>query len=176
MRKNIILTGAPSSGKTTVIRKIIDRLDCPTQGFFTEEERVDGRRSGFMMISLGNERGYLAHQDISSDIRIRRYGVNIENVENIAARSIEPKEGTLIILDEIGKMECFSLKFRETVVRALASPNIVIGTITLGGGDFIKSVKSRDDIEIVEVNPENRNELPEMILKKIRALQKAHTV
>lgn len=170
MRKNIFLTGAPSSGKTTVIRKIIDRLDCPAQGFFTEEERVDGRRTGFIMTSLDNARGYLAHQDISSDIRIRRYGVNIENIEKIAARSIDPKEGTLIILDEIGKMECFSTKFKETAVRALASPNIVIGTITLGGDDFIKSVKNRDDIKIVEVNPENRNELPEVILKKIRAL------
>ncbi len=39
MKKNIFLTGAPSSGKTTVIKKIISRLEHPAVGFYTEEER-----------------------------------------------------------------------------------------------------------------------------------------
>ncbi len=129
-----------------------------------------------MMNSLDNERGYLAHQDIPSPVRVRRYGVSVENIERIAVRSIEPGDGTVVILDEIGKMECFSLKFREAAVRALGSANIVVGTVTLGGDDFIKSVKGRDDIEIIEVTPENRNRLPEMILEKIHGLQRERMV
>jgi nucleoside-triphosphatase THEP1 len=38
MKKNIFLTGAPSSGKTTVIKKIITKLPYPAYGFYTEEE------------------------------------------------------------------------------------------------------------------------------------------
>jgi len=49
----------------------------------------------------------------------------------------------------------------------LDSPNVVIGTITLGGTGFIQEVKNRSDIEITEVTHENRDELPGMILKRI---------
>jgi len=169
-KKNIFLTGAPSSGKTTVIKKIVGRLSCPTRGFYTEEEKVDGRRVGFLMKTLDGRKAYLAHQDIHSPFRIRRYGVSIENIEAIAVPSIAPVSGNVIILDEIGKMECFSEVFKKAAVDALDSPNIVIGTITLGGDDFIRTVKSREDIEMHEVTPENRDALPEVILRKISEL------
>ncbi|TNF55804.1 AAA family ATPase [bacterium] len=170
MRKNIFLTGAPSSGKTTVIKQVIASLDHPAQGFYTEEERKEGKRVGFLMKTLDNRTGYLAHQDITSDFHIRRYGVSIENIETIAVPSITPAKRNIIILDEIGKMECFSEIFKEAAQNALDSPNIVIGTITFGGDDFILGVKSRDDIEITEVTQENRNSLPDVILKKIAQL------
>ena len=58
-----------------------------------------------------------------------------------------PNAEHVIILDEIGKMECFSQKFVAAAKQALDSPSIVIGTITLGGSDFILEVKQRSDIE-----------------------------
>ena len=166
IKKNIFLTGAPSSGKTTVIKKVIKGLDRPANGFYTEEERIGGKRVGFMMNTLSGETGYLAHQDIISDFHIRRYGVSMENIETIAVPSITPHENDIIILDEIGKMECFSEVFKKAALAALDSTNIVIGTITFGGGEFIQEVKEREDIEIVEVTENNRDSLPELILEK----------
>jgi nucleoside-triphosphatase len=170
MKKNIFLTGAPSSGKTTVIKKVIKRLEHPANGFYTEEEREGGKRTGFLMKTVDGKSGYLAHQDIKSDFHIRRYGVSIANIENIAVPSIAPVRRYIIILDEIGKMECFSEVFRMAAVRALDSPNIVLGTITFGGDDFILRIKNREDIEITEVNKENRDALPDMILQKINTV------
>jgi len=164
------LTGAPSSGKTTVIKKVIEGMDHPANGFYTEEERVDGKRVGFLMKTLDGRNGYLAHQDIKSDYHIRRYGVSIENIENIAVPSITPVKNNIIILDEIGKMECFSRAFKQAAANALDSPNIVIGTITFGGDDFIREVKKRKDVEINEVTMDNRNSLPDLILRKISSL------
>ncbi len=172
IKKNIFLTGAPSSGKTTVIKKVISRLELPATGFYTEEERSGDRRVGFMMKTLEGKKGYLAHQDIKSDFMIRRYGVSIHNIETIAVSSISPVKNSVIILDEIGKMECYSDIFKKTAIMALDSPNIVIGTITLGGDDFIQSVKNRDDIEISEVTLHNRDSLPDLILSKIKSLSK----
>ncbi len=170
MKKNIFLTGAPSSGKTTIIKKVINALPIPFNGFYTEEERIGEKRVGFLMHTLDGKSGYLAHQDIQSDFHIRRYGVSIENIEKLAIPSIAPHNQDIIILDEIGKMECFSEKFIVAATKALDSPNIVIGTITFGGTDFILEVKKRDDIEIIEVTPENRDELPQIILQKIKKL------
>ena len=167
-RKNIFLTGAPSSGKTTVIKKIIESLEHPANGFYTEEERVDGKRIGFLMKALDGRMGYLAHQDIKSDFHIRRYGVSIENIENIAVPSITPVKNNIIILDEIGKMECFSMAFKQATVNALDASNIVVGTITFGGDDFIREVKKREDMEINEVTEDNRDLLPNVILTQIK--------
>ena len=171
MKKNIFLTGAPSCGKTTVIKKLIAMLDAPAKGFYTEEERDAVRRIGFLMKTLDGKEAYLAHQDIESEFRIRRYGVGIENIKKLAVPAIEPQSGMIIILDEIGKMECFSEKFREAALSALDSPNIVVGTITLGGDDFIRGVKERDDLELTEVTLENRDDLAPWIFERIREIR-----
>ena len=171
LKKNIFLTGAPSSGKTTVIKKVLARLRYPANGFYTEEERVAGRRTGFVMKTVQGKSGYLAHQEIRSDFHIRRYGVSIENIELIAVPSIAPRNRNIIILDEIGKMECFSDVFKQAALKTLDSSNIVIGTITLGGDDFITGIKKRGDIEILEVTQENRDSLSDLILGRIERLQ-----
>ncbi|MCX7679198.1 MAG: nucleoside-triphosphatase [Spirochaetes bacterium] len=168
--KNIFLTGAPSSGKTTVIKKIIGMLPYPKSGFYTEEERVEGRRVGFILHSLDGKMGYLAHQNIVSPYRVRRYGVDIHNIETIAVPAIKPIANHIIIMDEIGKMECFSEIFKQAALRALDSDNIVVGTITLGGDDFILQIKQRNDIHITEVTLQNRDTLPVQIVEKINKL------
>lgn len=170
MKKNIFLTGAPAVGKTTVIKKVIEGLGFPANGFYTEEERVAGKRTGFVMRTVDGRKGYLAHQDISSDFRIRRYGVSIENIETIAVPSIAPVGKNIIILDEIGKMECFSESFKRAALAALDSCNPVIGTITLGGDEFIMRIKNRNDIRIHEVTPDNRDLLPAIMLKILTEL------
>jgi len=172
MKKNIFLTGPPSAGKTTVIKKVIAESGFWFNGFFTEEVKLNGKRAGFLMKTCDGSSAYLAHQDIKSDYTIRRYGVSITNIETLAVPSIKPRDNSIIILDEIGKMECFSDLFQDAALEALNSENIVIGTITYGGGDYIQAVKKRDDILIIEVTLENRNNLPAEIIRMILNLKK----
>ena len=113
------------------------------------------------------ERVILPIRIYKSDFHIRRYGVSIDNIEHIAVPSITPVKNHVIILDEIGKMECFSKTFKQAAVNVLDAPNIVIGTITFGGDTFILEVKKREDIEIHEVTVDNRDLLPDLILRKI---------
>ncbi len=122
------------------------------------------------MYTLSGEHGYLAHQDIESEFHIRRYGVSIENIEAIAIPSIKPISDHIIILDEIGKMECFAYRFIDAAREALNSPNVMIGTITLGGTGFISEVKERVDVKIIEMTDQNRNRMPEKILKIVDQL------
>lgn len=171
MIKNILITGAPSSGKTTVIKKVLSSLPLKANGFYTEEERIEGKRVGFVLHTLDGKQGYLAHQDVQSEHHIRRYGVSVPNIEAIAVPSITPGENPVIILDEIGKMECFSPAFIEAAKRALDSSCIVIGTITLGGEGFIQEVKERSDVLIWEVTLENRDLLPAKVIKYIIKLE-----
>ena len=70
----------------------------------------------------------------------------------------------LIVIDEIGKMECFSALFKKTLVSLLDSKHRVVGSITLKGDRFIRQIKARDDVLLVTVTLKNRDKLEGMFL------------
>ena len=170
--RNIFLTGPPSSGKTTVIQKVIAKIGKKATGFYTQEIKKQGKRVGFLMKTLDGKEGLLGHETIKSPYHIRRYGVSIENIEQIAVPAITAQsEDTIVVIDEIGKMECFSSAFCEAARKALDAPNMVLGTIAVGGTDFIRTIKERDDIKIYQVTLQNRDQLPDQLLKIISPIE-----
>ena len=169
--KNILLTGPPRCGKSTLVEKIVARIDRPMTGFFTREMREGGRRVGFLIITLDGKQGILAHEASKSEIRVGKYGVNLDSLDQIAASSMIPsKPDQIVILDEIGKMECLSRLFRETLIRVLDSPNTVIGTVAFKGIPFIETIKRRPDVLLVTVNEKNRNSLVDSLSGQISFL------
>jgi nucleoside-triphosphatase len=101
-----------------------------------------------------------AHESLKSAIRVGRYGVNLNDLNGIVVPSMIPSNvEQVVIIDEIGKMECFSKLFRETLIRTLDSSNTLVGSIALKGGEFIRKMKSRADVKIILVNEQNRERL-----------------
>jgi len=159
-RKNILFTGSPGCGKSTLIEKIVARTKRPATGFFTREIREHGRRVGFSINTLDGKEGVLAHQNIKSRYKVGKYGVNIQDIDSVAVSAMHTdNEKVVVVIDEIGKMECFSPLFEDAVLRVLNSKNPVLGSIPLSGGPFIGKIKRRDDILIVEVTKNNRDSL-----------------
>jgi len=158
---NILLTGNPRVGKTTIIKKVVENLK-DVGGFYTEEIR-DGYRKGFRIITLDGKEGILAHVDIKRRYRVGKYGVNIEDLENIAVKSVEKGlDRDIIVIDEIGKMELFSEKFRNTLEKALDTGK-VLGTIMKKSNYFADKVKNRKDVKVLLVEESNRDVLVEEI-------------
>jgi len=161
-QKNILFTGLPGCGKSTIIEKIVRRLDRPSTGFFTREIRKAGRRTGFSITTLDGRHGILAHIDIRSARRVGRYGINLRDIDTIAVPSMIPaNDQVMIVVDEIGKMECFSDLFRQTLIKVLDSANTLVGSIALKGYAFIESVKKRPDTLLITVSQQNRELLVE---------------
>ena len=69
---------------------------------------------------------------------------------------IPAKEGQMIVIDEIGKMECFSTLFQETLIRVLESKNPILGSIALKGDSFITRIKKRKDVHLIRITEKNR--------------------
>ena len=165
--RNILFTGWPGCGKSTIIEKIVQRLDRPSSGFFTREIREGGRRAGFSIITLDGRRGILAHIDIQSSKRVGSYGVNLPDIDRIAVPSMIPaNEAVVVVVDEIGKMECLSALFRQTLVEVLDSANPLVGSIALKGDAFIGAVKKRPDTLLVTVSEKNRDRLAEEYFRR----------
>ena len=160
MSMNILVTGPPRCGKSTLIERVVGKLQKPMTGFFTREMRQGGKRVGFSITTLDGKEGVLAHQDTKSRFRVGKYGVNLDHIDQIAVPSMVPaKADEIVVIDEIGKMECFSFLFRQTLVKVLDSDNSVIGSIALKGDKFIQKIREREDVLLVHVTEKNRDEL-----------------
>ena len=117
---------------------------------------------GFDVCGLAGERGILAHVTIQSSHHVGRYGVDLDTFERIVRSELNPvrDDAEVYLIDEIGKMECFSPVFIEAATRVLDSHVPVVATIAAKGGGFINQVKTRPDVEITVVTAENRDSLP----------------
>lgn len=167
---NILLTGMPGVGKTTLIRELAKKLDRPARGFFTEEIRGGGRRLGFKLATLDGREGVLAHEKIAGPKRVSRYGVSTADLEAIGIPAITPASpNEIIVIDEIGKMECASEAFKDAAWAVLDSPNLVLGTIARKGVGFIARVKERPDVKLFEVTRQNHDRLVVRILHELGA-------
>ena len=170
MLTNVLLTGRPGVGKTTLVRQILQELDdVPATGFYTVEIRSEGRRLGFRVVTLDGQEAILAHVGIRSRYRVGRYGVDVTAFERLALPGLTAvPRAHLVVVDEIGKMECFSPAFQEAVVRALDADTPVLATIALRGGCFIEGLKSREDVEVIEITLANRSYLARELASKLR--------
>ncbi|MBM4043756.1 MAG: NTPase [Planctomycetes bacterium] len=166
--KNLLLTGPPGVGKTTLVRQVVASGLEIAGGFYTEEIREAGRRVGFKIRTLDGQDALLAHVNCRSEFRVGQYGVNVAAFEDVGVRSIEAALGGrgLVVMDEIGRMELFSEKFQEAVIRALDSPRRVFGVIQMRRNHFLDAVRRRTDTQVVAVTLENRDAL----LSEIAAL------
>ena len=161
----ILITGIPGVGKTTVLKRLADKVGDRASGFITIEIRESGRRIGFDIVTFEGRRGILARKGLNSPHRVGGYGVDIESFDRIAIPAIELASNKILIIDEIGKMELFSRKFREAVITALDSKMPVVAAIMQKSHPFADAIKSRSDCGIIEVTRSNRDRLPERLIK-----------
>jgi nucleoside-triphosphatase len=167
LKKHLFVTGLPGTGKTTLIQKVVERLPpgVTASGFYTAEIRESGGRVGFAVSTLDGQSGLLAHVRIGGRARVGRYGVDFRGFEDLVLPLLEAGRAGLYVIDEIGRMECFSRAFCDKVRALLDSGAPVLGTVALKGGGFIAEVKARDDVALFEVTVKNRDVLPGEILR-----------
>ena len=173
MRKNILITGMPRSGKSTLLKKLIANFDKKV-GFITNEVRKDGERIGFELENHKGEKSMLANVDFKTNFKVSRYYVDIKNLDEIIPSVHNFNEHDFLFLDEIGQMELFSEKFKELVKKYLNSLNTCIATLSkVYSDEFTEIIKKRDDIFLIEINEENREEKEKHLETLLRKIAKA---
>ena len=171
MSINILLTGRPRIGKTTIIQNFVRRCFLPMGGFFTCEIREHGMRVGFSIEAIhswnhngsGNKyHAVMAHVNSRSPYRVGKYGVNISAIEEVGITALREgmKRAKLIIIDEIGRMETYSELFQKEVKNVLDCSLPVLGVIQMKQNPFLDSIRNRDDVKVIQVTLDNRDTLP----------------
>ncbi len=99
-----------------------------------------------------------------------RYTVRLAALEAVCEDSLEPRPGIdVLVIDEIGKMECLSPVFVRAARRALSGPVPVLATVALAGGGFIAEAKRVAGGEVITLSRENRDGLPAEVAGRLVA-------
>jgi len=168
----VLIEGMSGTGKTTLIERLITKL-CKEKrlgGFFTREIREGGERKGFKLVTVDNQEGVLAHENLKGHHKVGKYVVSLEVLEKIGVASIERalRDDDVVLIDEIGRMELFSERFRDMVGIALESEKPLVATIASDGPDFVDEIKKKDGVHLITLTPENRDSLLDDIVALVR--------
>ncbi|GAI16816.1 unnamed protein product, partial [marine sediment metagenome] len=77
----------------------------------------------------------------------------------------------LVVVDEIGKMELFSARFRQAVLEIIDSGKRLLGTIMLDSNPWADAIKRHPQVNLVTVTRANYHEVLQELLHWLEAIK-----
>ena len=178
----ILFTGSPGVGKSTLITKIVQSYSGRKFGIISNELRdKNENRVGFSAQTLSEDSNPIlfAHiHDIDSKHIIgNKYKVSVSNIEKYLVPELkkgisyeDKKTPSLIVIDEIGRMQSLSDLFLHTVREVFHSKKAFIGTITLEDELWNQEFKTHSDVLLITITNSNRDIVGHLFPKIINQL------
>lgn len=165
--KNIFITEKKGIGKSTLLKKVIEDIDCSIGGFI--QEKIFGEElSFFNVLSLYdlNDNYVIGSYDLKS----KSLNPLIENFDiiskNILLKSLYYRD--IVVLDELGFLEEDSRLFKETVYKILDSNKPVLGVLKECDTSFVSKIKTRKDVYVIKIDESNRDSAKYEIIERLR--------
>jgi len=157
--KNILITGQPGAGKTTIIKRLcVIFKEFNPVGFITSEIIEDENKVGFEVANLFGDSRVFAHTKLKGKVSVGKYKVDLRAFDDFLEKTFSKEKKTgLYVIDEIGRIECASKKFLKLIPELLDSSKPVIAAIADKGTGLISEVKKREDVALFEITEQNRD-------------------
>ena len=167
LRRHLFLTGDKQVGKSTLLRRLIEarHLDC--SGFETQAFFLNGERRGFTLHGRVDMPPYRNDCICCARIEEKRavpvLPVFEESGVLILKRSLA-SPAPFLLMDELGRLEREASGFIAQVEACLDADKRVLGVLQKCNSAHVARIAQREDVTVLTVTPENRDELFEMLL------------
>jgi nucleoside-triphosphatase len=96
--------------------------------------------------------------------------VDVTALERVGVAALEraAKQGRVVIIDEIGKMELFSETFKRAVLAAIDGQTPVVATVTARPHPWVDALKARSNVTLWWVQVDNRDKMALQVLDWLR--------
>ena len=170
LRRHLFLTGDKQVGKSTLLRRLIEarKLDCA--GFETQAFYLSGERRGFTLHGRVDMPPYQNDCICCARIEEKRavpvLPVFDENGVLILKKSLA-SPAPYILMDELGRLERQASSFIAELEACLDSDKRVLGVLQKCGSEHVARIAQRDDVTVLTVTPQNRQELLELLCQRL---------
>ena len=170
--KHLFLTGEKQVGKSTLLRRLLGELGLAPAGFETRLWMQDGMRHGFFFHSFLPVDPY--YNDCPCTLRVapQQTVAVLPVFEQIGVRCLraaQESDRSVILLDELGKLERDAFGFQREVLACLDGSKPVLGVLQKGDYPLSAAIRAREDVLLLTVTPENRDMLFSQALEALRA-------
>ena len=171
---HIVLEGKKGAGKSTLIRKLAEDMQCKTGGYLSRAVfcQEKGCREIYLVPAsclfdamdpdtAARTKGKLCALTMNKVIEVYPEVFDTYGTELI--RSAGEKQ--LIIMDEIGFLEEKAEQFKKTVLSALDGNVPVLAAIKTKdiSSPFLETVRGHENVRLIEVDETNRDEVYEQV-------------
>jgi nucleoside-triphosphatase len=158
------VTGEKGIGKSTALRKVLEKFSQKPLGFVTKPIKERDAFRGFEIVDLFDGASHpIAYFDEKNSIHPILEG--FETV-GVSALSHALKYGDVILMDELGFLENDAMNFKNMVFKVLESDKLVFCVIKAERNDFLETVSNKMD-RIFTIDRENRDKIPDSIWRFI---------
>lgn len=166
--KHIFLTGEKRIGKSTILKKILQKKKFSWAGFQTLPYFQDQHFAGYRIQNAGFDLDF-AFEDsrisvVDQNQNVKPVGITFDHLGvEIIQKAMETSD--FILMDEIGRFEKHSYLFQKAVLKCLDSGKHVIGVLQDVDTEFHTALRNRKDVVVLKVTKENRDSMAEQIEK-----------
>ena len=166
MKMNVFLTGNVQVGKSTAIKRFLEKENISPLGFTTHLDRSTGLLT-IKIIGKDGDREIKAAAPIGGS----RPVPDIEAFDRAGKMltDMDTSDCDMLIMDELGFMERDAHVFTDAVPVMLDRGIRTVGVLrNKPDGPFWDMLHERDDTVIITVNEENRDDIPDIISRYIK--------
>ena len=168
------ITGRPGIGKSKLINYTVSSLSesgYKLGGILKRNIKINGKRTGFQIVDISTGKtATLATINGKLGPRFGKYRINLTDLSNVGITAINSAReySDIIICDEIGPMELYSLDFCESIELLLNCNKPFICTVqSKFKHPIINKILNASNSKIVNLTKENRNDIKKPLLTEI---------
>ena len=169
--EHILLCGRRRSGRSAMIRKLLENVTAPVFGYETLTLRT--RSDGYHEIYLfpyGTENPQPCEARHAADCNTRQRVVHPEVFNSLGTRLLQGQKRGVLVMDEIGFLESDAAEFCSAVLRRLDGDLPVLAAVRTGMDTaFLREVCAHKKARCIQMNPVRFDEIHRELLPLVRS-------